>query len=135
MTKSNETASFFVKQKNYRTCLITSEPNKPIKHTIQTGLKRPLDKGSSGHVLSSFHNLPIKNKETILKNQYSMSFGERDREIASVSVPVIPTKNKILGSLTITGHISNFNKKNCLSFLNILRLSRIKIEKKLKKIS
>ena len=46
MTKSNETASFFVKQKNYRTCLITSE-NKPIKHTIQTGLKRPLDKGSA----------------------------------------------------------------------------------------
>ena len=64
-----------------------------------------------------------------------MSFGERDREIASISVPIIPTKNKILGSLTITGHISNFNKKNCLSFLNILRLSRIKIEKKLKKIS
>ena len=135
MTKSNETASFFVKQKNYRTCLITSEPNKPIKHTIQTGLKIPLDKSSSGNVLSAFHNLTIKNKENILKDQFSMSFGERDREIASVSVPVMPNKKKILGSLTITGHISNFNKKNCLSFLNILRLSKIKIEKKLKKNS
>ena len=135
MTKSNETASFFVKQKNYRTCLITSEPNKPIKHTIQTGLKRPLDKGSSGHVLSVFHNLPIKNKEAIFRNQFSMSFDERDREIASISVPVMPNKKKILGALTITGHISNFNKKNCLLFLNILRLSRIKIEKKLNKSS
>ena len=62
-----------------------------------------------------------------------MSYGERDREIASVSVPVIPTKNKILGSLTITGHISNFNKKNSIFFLNILRSSKTKIEKKLKK--
>ena len=63
-----------------------------------------------------------------------MSFGERDREIASVSVPIFRTKKQFLGSLSVTGHISNFNKKNCLYFLNVLRSSKIKIEKKLSKI-
>jgi DNA-binding IclR family transcriptional regulator len=63
-----------------------------------------------------------------------MSFGERDREIASISVPIFRTKKQFLGALTVTGHISNFNKKNCLNFLNILRSSKIKIEKKLDKI-
>ncbi|MDC3202141.1 transcriptional regulator, partial [Candidatus Pelagibacter sp.] len=132
--KTHETASFFVKQKESRICIQTSEPNKIIKHSIQIGTKKPLNKGSSGHILSSYHDLQIENKETILKQGYSMSFGERDREIASISVPIFRTKKQFLGALTVTGHISNFNKKNCLNFLNILRSSKIKIEKKLDKI-
>ena len=60
-----------------------------------------------------------------------MTFGERDPEMASVSVPIFRKKNQILGALTIAGHISNFNKKNCISFLNVLRSSRVKIEKNL----
>ena len=132
--KTNETASFFVKQKESRVCIQTSEPKKIIKHSIQIGAKKPLNKGSSGHILSAYHDLQIENKETILKQGYSMSFGERDREIASISVPIFRTKKQFLGALTVTGHISNFNKKNCLNFLNILRSSKIKIEKKLNKI-
>ena len=132
--KTNETASFFVKQKESRVCIQTSEPKKIIKHSIQIGAKKPLNKGSSGHILSAYHYLQIENKETILKQGYSMSFGERDREIASISVPIFRTKKQFLGALTVTGHISNFNKKNCLNFLNILRSSKIKIEKKLDKI-
>jgi len=114
--------------------MLTSEPNKPIKHIIEIGAKKPLDKGSSGHILSAYNNLPIKDKQFILRNEYSMSFGERDKEIASVSVPIFSQKDRILGALTITGHISNFNKKNSIFFLNILRSSKTKIEKKLKKI-
>jgi DNA-binding IclR family transcriptional regulator len=132
--KTNETASFFVKQKESRVCIQTSEPKKIIKHSIQIGAKKPLNKGSSGHILSAYYDLQIENKETILKQGYSMSFGERDREIASISVPIFRTKKQFLGALTVTGHISNFNKKNCLNFLNILRSSKIKIEKKLNKI-
>lgn len=132
--KLNETASFFVKQKESRICIQTSEPKKLIKHSIQIGAKKPLNKGSSGHILSAYHDLQIEDKEKILKQGYSMSFGERDREIASVSVPIFRTKKQFLGSLSVTGHISNFNKKNCLYFLNVLRSSKIKIEKKLNKI-
>ena len=51
--------------------------------------------------------------------------------MASVSVPIFRKKNQILGALTIAGHISNFNKKNCLNFLNVLRSSKVKIEKNL----
>ena len=112
-------------------CIQTSESKKLIKHSIQIGSKKPLNKGSSGHILSAYHDLKIEDKEKILKQCYSMSFGERDREIASVSVPIFRTKKQFLGSLSVTGHISNFNKKNCLYFLNVLRSSKIKIEKKL----
>jgi len=60
-----------------------------------------------------------------------MTFGERDPEMASVSVPIFKSKNSLLGSLTIAGHISNFNKKNCIYFLNIFRSSKVKLEKNL----
>jgi DNA-binding IclR family transcriptional regulator len=132
--KLNETASFFIKHKEWRVCIQTSEPKKLIKHSIQIGAKKPLNKGSSGHILSAYHDLQIEDKEKVLKQGYSMSFGERDREIASISVPIFRTKKQFIGSLTVTGHISNFNKKNCLYFLNVLRYSKIKIEKKLNKI-
>ena len=131
---TNETASFFVRQKSNRICVLTSEPYKVIKHTVQIGTLKPINTGASGHILSAYHNLKIRNKDSILKNGYSMSFGERDKEIASVSVPLMSKSIKILGALTITGHISNFNKKNSLKFLNILRLSKTKIEKELKKL-
>ena len=131
---TNETASFFVRQRSNRICILTSEPAKVIKHTVQIGTLKPIDKGASGHILSAYHDLKIKNKDIIKINGYSMSFGERDKEIASVSVPLMSKSIKILGALTITGHISNFNKKNSLRFLNILRLSKTKIEKELKKL-
>ena len=38
--KTNETASFFVKQKESRVCIQTSEPKKIIKHSIQIGAKK-----------------------------------------------------------------------------------------------
>ena len=133
-SKTKETASFFVKQNDARVCIQSSAPSKSIRHLEEIGQKKPLNKGSSGHILSAYHNLEIKDKTKVLKNGYSMTFGERDAEMASVSVPIFRRKKEILGSLTIAGHISNFNKKNCIYFLNTLRSSKIKIEKNLIKI-
>ena len=78
-----------------------------------------------------FRYFKIGIRSDVLKNGYAMTFGERDSEMASISVPIFRKKNQILGALTVAGHISNFNKKNCISFLNVLRSSRVKIEKNL----
>ena len=65
---TNETASFFVRQRSNRVCILTSEPAKLIKHTVQIGTLKPIDKGASGHILSAYHDLKIKNKDTIRTN-------------------------------------------------------------------
>jgi len=130
-SKSKETASFFVRQNDVRVCIQSSSPNKSIRLQEEIGGKKPLNKGSSGHILSAYNNLEIKDKDKVLKNGYAMTFGERDPEMASVSVPIFKKKNELLGALTVAGHISNFNKKNCIFFLNILRSSKVKIEKNL----
>ena len=130
-SKTKETASFFVRQNDVRVCIQSSSPNKSIRHQELIGGKKPINKGSSGHVLSAYNNLEIKDKDEVLKNGYAMTFGERDSEMASISVPIFRKKNQILGALSVGGHISNFNKKNCIRFLNVLRSSRVKIEKNL----
>jgi len=35
----------------------------------------------------------------------------------------------LLGALSVSGHVSNFNRKNTFEFLNILRNSRFQLEK------
>ncbi len=127
-SQSNETAAFFIKQKDLRVCLLKKLPDKIIKHHLEVGDTRPLDKGSSGRLISAFMNLKIKNKEEILNKGYDISLGDRDQEIGSVSVPLITKKDKFLGSITVSGHISNFTKKNCLRFISILNKSRNKLE-------
>ena len=86
------------------------------------------------HVLSAYNNLEIKDKDKVLKNGYAMTFGERDSEMASISVPIFRKKNQILGALTIAGIFLILIKKTVLDFLNVLRSSKVKIEKNLIKI-
>ncbi len=87
-SKTKETASFFVRQNDVRVCIQSSSPNKSIRHQEVIGDKKPINKGSSGHVLSAYNNLEIKDKDDVLKNGYAMTFGERDSEMASISVPI-----------------------------------------------
>ena len=127
--KTNETASFWIKSDNYRICIMKSEPEKDMKHNLVLGQPRSLEKGSSGHIISTYYDLNNINKSKVLKNEYSISHGEIDPEKASVTVPVLSKHKTLLGALSVSGHVSNFNKRNTFEFLNILRNSRFQLEK------
>ena len=127
--KTNETASFWIKSDNYRICIMKSEPEKDMKHNLVLGQPRSLEKGSSGHIISTYYDLNTINKNKVLKNEYSISHGEIDPEKASVTVPVLSKHKTLLGALSVSGHVSNFNRKNTFEFLNILRNSRFQLEK------
>ena len=127
--KTNETASFWIKSDNYRICIMKSEPEKDMKHNLVLGQPRSLEKASSGHIISTYYDLNTINKNKVLKNEYSISHGEIDPEKASVTVPVLSKHKTLLGALSVSGHVSNFNRKNTFEFLNILRNSRFQLEK------
>ena len=38
-------------------CIQSSAPSKSIRNLEEIGQKKPLNKGSSGHILSAYHNL------------------------------------------------------------------------------
>ena len=127
--KTNETASFWIKSDNARICILKSEPEKDMRHNLELGQPRSLERGSSGHIISTYYNLRTYNRNKVLKDQYSISHGEIDPEKASVTVPLLTKQNTLLGALSVSGHVSNFNKKNTSIFLNILKDSRLRLER------
>ncbi len=127
---SNETALFFVKQKNLRICILKSEPNIPVRHSIETGVPKIFGVGSSGKILSAYSGLKVKNKDKILKNGYVIVFNEVP-DLASVSVPLIKKNGELLGSITLTGPSVRLSKKKCLYYVSELKTSASKIRNEL----
>ena len=72
-----------------------------------------------------------QNKNKVLKDEFSISHGEIDPEKASVTVPLLSKQKTLLGAISVSGHVSNFNKTNTLNFLSILKNSRVKLEKQI----
>ena len=68
--KTNETASFWIKSDNARICILKSEPEKDMRHNLILGQPRSLERGSSGHILSTYHDLNTQTK----KNTFHQAF-------------------------------------------------------------
>jgi hypothetical protein len=110
-------------------CFLKSEPEKDLRHNFVLGQLRSLERGSSGHIIFTYHDLKTQNKNKVLKDEFSISHGEIDPEKASVTVPLLSKQKTLLGAISVSGHVSNFNKTNTINFLSILKNSRIKLEK------
>ncbi len=122
-TRTNETASFYVRDGDARICLFRSEPSRSIRHTIREGLSLPLDKGASGKVLLAFSPQPndtglLGAEETnrIRTSGYAVSLGERDAEVAAVAVPIYLSSGAIAGALSISGLITRFDTQSCARY-------------------
>lgn len=101
--KTKESASFFVREGNIRTCLVRVEGPQAIRHHIRIGEALPLDKGSPGKVLLAFSGEPGEVYEEIRRKGSYISIGERDSQIASVAAPVFGTNWRLLGALSVSG--------------------------------
>ena len=79
----------------------------------------------------TYHDLKTQNRNKVLKDEFSISHGEIDPEKASVTVPLLTKQKTLLGAISVSGHVSNFNKTNTYNFLSILKNSRLKLEKQI----
>jgi DNA-binding IclR family transcriptional regulator len=113
---TQETASFFIREGNLRTCLVRIEGPKAIRHHIRVGEPLPLERGSPGRVLLAYTGQPGPEYETIRQQGYGISIGERDSEIASISAPVFGSNWQLLGVISISGPANRLNTRTLSSF-------------------
>ncbi len=118
--KTNESASFFVREGSVRTCLFRVEGPQSIRHHIREGEVLPLEKGSPGRVLLAFSGEQGEVYETIRKKGYYISIGERDPEIASVSAPVFGSSWRLLGVISISGPSGRLPKQRLNQFSKLV---------------
>lgn len=109
--QTGESATFYVREGDMRTCLVRIEGPQAIRHHIRVGEGLPLDKGSPGRVILAFSGEPGAVYEKIRRTGYYISVGEREPEVASVSAPVFGMNWRLLGSVGISGPASRLPRR------------------------
>jgi DNA-binding IclR family transcriptional regulator len=103
-----ETASFYVRQGDHRQVLYRVEPTRSVRVSIRVGEEFPIDKGASGKVLLAFTEPDDPRWNDVREALWAASYGERDPETASASVPVFDSTGEIVGALTLSGPKERF---------------------------
>lgn len=103
---TGESAAFYVREGQVRTCLVRVEGPQALRHHARMGEGLPLDKGSPGRVILAFSGEPGKAYEEIRKKGYHWSIGEREQGVATVSAPVFGMHWRLMGSVCISGPAS-----------------------------
>jgi DNA-binding IclR family transcriptional regulator len=104
-----ETASFYVRQGDQRLVLYRVEPSRSVRVSIRIGEEFAIDKGASGKVLLAFTEPDDARWDEVRGQLWAVSYGERDPETASASVPVFDSTGELLGALTLSGPRGRFD--------------------------
>lgn len=107
--ETGETSSFYVEEGESRVVLFRVEPKRTIKVSVHEGDRFPLAVGASGKVLRVFGRKADTSLPEIEERYWASSSGERDPEIASVSVPVFGPGKLLQGALTLSGPADRFS--------------------------
>lgn len=112
--KTGESASFYVREGQQRTCLLRVEGPQAIRHHVRIGAALPLDSGAPGRVILAFSGEPGEPYEMIRRRGFHLSLGEREPEVSSVSAPVFGLNWRLLGSMCISGPTSRLSEVRLL---------------------
>lgn len=119
----DESASFYVSEKEGRLCLFRVETKQVIRDHIREGDLLPLDQGASGKVLTRFAGgLATDFNPTDI---VMVSVGERHPEMAASAAPVFGAKGRLVGALNISGPRTRFTQKALANIEKVLSKTAI----------
>jgi DNA-binding IclR family transcriptional regulator len=136
VTATGETASFYVREGQFRVCLFRHNSPHSARHHLDEGAALPMTAGASAHVLQAFSDAsptvaktasaktasakpasakPASAKSAKIKavqeRGHYISLGERDPHVASVAVPVFDLAGHFRGALAVSGLIGRFQDR------------------------
>lgn len=123
---SGETAAFFVREGQARTCVARVDRTSLSRIHVRVGERLPLDKGASGRVLVAFSagvdDTASSGAEVAQARRagFYISVGERDARMASIAVPVFSGRHVLFGALCISGLVERLPQARLQSHLPVL---------------
>lgn len=130
VTNTRETASFYIREADFRVCLYRENSVLAARHHLDEGTTLPINNGASGHVLLAFTDTETEltkyNKTRELK--YAISLGERDPSIAAIAVPVFSGNNTFIGALALSGIVTRFTQDHQDNLLKELKEAAIRLK-------
>jgi DNA-binding IclR family transcriptional regulator len=108
--KTQETASFYVRDGDERICLYRVNSPRAMRHHLDEGTRRPLLGGAAGYILWAFDpDAPLDAEMTRVRNRgWVFSEGRRDPDLGAVAVPLLNRQGELLGALSVSGLRSRF---------------------------
>ena len=100
---ADDGASFYIRVDDRRMCLHRVDSQHAIKDHVREGDMLPLEHGSGGRILLAFSGTRGAIYETIRREGYFISSGDRDPETCGISAPVFGAGDRLIGSLTLAG--------------------------------
>lgn len=100
--RTEETAALHVRRGQHRVRLFWIDSPRALREHIVLGEELPLDRGSGGQVLAAYSGQRGKIYETIRRQGYAVSIGERVPELSGISAPVFGSRGELVGALTLT---------------------------------
>lgn len=125
---TSETAAFYVREGNERICLYRLNSPRAIRHHLDEGARLPLDRGAGGRVLLACGGIPGEPYEAIRRDGHYTSLGERDPEIAAVSVPVFDAAGNLRGALSASALLSRFDPAARAAAIAVLQESAARLK-------
>lgn len=121
---TEESASFYVRQGDWRLCMLRVDSPRAIRDHIQEGDLLPLNVGAAGRVITRFDN-PSKRGSTVDKfdNSIVVTLGERDPEVAAIAGPVFSSGGIFLGALALSGPLNRFTAPS----IEVMRAELLKV--------
>jgi DNA-binding IclR family transcriptional regulator len=125
VARSQETASFYVRDGDARICLVRHNSPRSARHHLDEGARHPLDRGAAGSVLRAFAGAPAKMATTkaavtVRRQGWAVSLGGREPDLAAVAVPLFNGAGELLGALTVSGLISRFSAETVQEYRHAL---------------
>lgn len=107
---SGESVAFYARENDMRVCLYRVDSSRAIRYHVREGDVLPLERGSGGRVLLAFSDARGEPYDSIRRDLYYISHGDREAEIAGISAPVFGPEGRLTGALTLAGPTSRFDR-------------------------
>lgn len=118
---TGESAAFYVREGNTRSCVVRVDGPQTIRHHVRMGEILPVNRGAIGRVLLAFSGEPGELYDRIRRAGYHETRGERDPQVASVAFPVFGLNHRLIGCVAVSGPIDRFTRKACARHVVALR--------------
>jgi DNA-binding IclR family transcriptional regulator len=133
-SKTQETASFYVRQGRHRLCLFRENSPRSVRHYLVEGGRHELFAGASGKLFKAYRNARDPGDPEVGQLGWAASRGERDADLAAVAVPILSSHGQLLGVLNISAVLSRFPPSTEKRARNLLIKARARIEKHLQNL-
>lgn len=121
----NESLSLYIVLDGHRVCIDRIETTHALRHVVSIGDRLPLTRGAGGKVLLAW--MPEKERmdilatdssvsaselETIRKQGFALSLGERDPGVSAVAAPVFDASGHLQCALALAGPFSRLSRSD-----------------------